>query len=61
LFIIVTRSFNQSDFQCNPEIERTLHRLRREAWRNSEENDLTLDSLFASNFDLEEEEVMVGN
>ena len=47
--------------QYDPEIERTLPRLKREARRNSEEHDLALDSLFASDFDLEEEEVMAGN
>ncbi|XP_038978588.1 uncharacterized protein LOC120108942, partial [Phoenix dactylifera] len=57
----VTRSSNQGDLQCDPEIERTLCRLRREARRNSEVNDLALDSLFASNSDLEEEEVMAEN
>jgi hypothetical protein len=57
----VTRSSNQGDFQYDPEIERTLFRLRREAWRNSEENDLALDFLYASNFDLKEEEIMAGN
>ncbi|KAF5476524.1 hypothetical protein F2P56_003271 [Juglans regia] len=59
--MIVTRSSNQGDFQCDPEIERTLCRLRKEARRNFEKNDLTLDSVFASNSDLEEEEVMAGN
>nr|XP_023895404.1 uncharacterized protein LOC112007302 [Quercus suber] len=57
----VTRSSNQGDLQYDPEIERTLRRLRKEARKNSEEQDLALDSLFASNFDLEEEEVMAGN
>ncbi|XP_062147736.1 uncharacterized protein LOC133856697 [Alnus glutinosa] len=57
----VTRSSNQSDFQYDPKIERTLCRLRREARRNSEENDLALDFLFASNSDLKEEEIMAGN
>jgi hypothetical protein len=57
----VTRSSNQGDFQYDPEIERTLCRLRREAQRNSEENDLALDFLFASDFDLEEEKIMAGN
>ena len=57
----VTRSSNQGDFQFDPEIERTLRRLRSKVRRNSEEHDLALDSLFASNFDLEEEEVMAGN
>ena len=57
----VTRSSNQGDLQYDLEIERTLCRLRREAKKNSEEHDLALDSLFASDFDLEEEEVMVGN
>ena len=57
----VTRSSNQSDFQYDPEIERTLCRLRREARRNSEENDLALDFLFASDSDLKEEEIMAGN
>jgi hypothetical protein len=47
----VTRSSNKSDFQYDPEIERTLCRLRREARRNSEENDLALDFLFASDSD----------
>ena len=59
--MIVTRSSNQGDFQCDPEIERTLCRLRREARRNSEKNNLALDSLFSSKSDLEEEKVMVGN
>ena len=57
----VTRSSNQGVLQYDPEIERTLRRLRRKVRRNSEEYDLALDSLFASNFDLEEEEVMAGN
>ncbi|XP_062155157.1 uncharacterized protein LOC133863203 [Alnus glutinosa] len=57
----VTRSSNQSDFQYDPEIERTLCRLRREARRNSEENDLALDFLFASDSDLKDEEIMAGN
>ena len=57
----VTRSSNQGVLQYDPEIERTLCRLRRKVRRNSEEYDLALDSLFASNFDLEEEEVMAGN
>ena len=47
--------------QYNPEIERTLRRLRREARKNSEEHNLALDSLFASDFDLEEDEVMAKN
>jgi hypothetical protein len=51
--MIVTRSSNQGDFQYDPEIERTLHKFRREAQRNSEENDLALDFLFASDSDLE--------
>ncbi|XP_059461891.1 uncharacterized protein LOC132190882 [Corylus avellana] len=59
--MIVTRSSNQGDLQYDPEIETTLCRLRKEARRNSEENDLALDSLFASDFDLEEEEIMAGN
>ena len=59
--MIVTRSSNQGDFQCDPEIERTLCRLKREARRNSEKNNLALDSLFSSKSDLEEEEVMAGN
>ena len=59
--MIVTRSSNQGDLQYDPEIERTLHRLRREAKKNYEEHNLALDSLFASDFDLEEEEVMVEN
>jgi hypothetical protein len=59
--MIVTRSSNQGDFQCDPEIERTLCRLRRETLRNSEENDLALDFLFASNSDLEKKEIMAGN
>ena len=57
----VTRSSNQGVLQYDPEIKRTLRRLRRKVRRNSEEHDLALDSLFASNSDLEEEEVMVGN
>ena len=57
----VTRSSNQGDLQYNPEIERTLRRLRRKVRRSSEKHDLTLDSLFASDSDLEEEEVMAGN
>jgi hypothetical protein len=59
--MIVTRSSNQGDFQYDPEIERTWRRFRREAWRNSEENDLALDFLFASDSDLEEEEIRAGN
>ena len=47
--------------QYNPEIERTLRRLRREARKNSKEHNLVLDSLFASDFDLEEDEVMAEN
>ena len=38
-----------------------MRRLRRKVWRNSEEHDLALDSLFASDFDLEEEEVIAEN
>ena len=57
----VTQSFNQGDLQYNPEIERTLCRLRKEARKNSEKQNLTLDSLFASDFDLEEKEVMAEN
>jgi hypothetical protein len=38
-----------------------LCRLRKEARRNSEENDLVLDFLFTSNSDLKEEEIMAGN
>jgi hypothetical protein len=58
--MIVTRSSNQGDFQYDPEIKRTLCRLR-EAWRNSEENHSALDFLFASDSDLKEEEIMAGN
>ena len=47
--------------QYDLEIERTLHRLRRKVRRSSEEHDLALDSLFASDSDLEKEEVMAGN
>ena len=47
--------------QYDPKIERTLRRLRREARKNSEEHNLALDSLFASDFDLEEDEVMAEN
>ena len=57
----VTWSSNQGDLQYNPEIERTLRRLRREARKNSKEHNLVLDSLFASDFDLEEDEVMAEN
>jgi hypothetical protein len=57
----VTRSSNQGEFQYDPEIERTLCRLRKEARRNSKENDLALDFLFSSNSDLKEEEIMAGN
>jgi hypothetical protein len=59
--MIVTRSSNQGDFQCDPKIEIILLRLRREARRNSKENDMALDSLFGSDSNLEEEEVMAGN
>ena len=38
-----------------------MRRLRRKVWRNSEEHNLALDSLFASDFDLEEDEVMAEN
>ena len=47
--------------QYDPKIERTLRRLRREARKNFEEHNLALDSLFASDFDLEEDEVMAEN
>ena len=47
--------------QYDLEIERTLRRLRRKVRRSSEEHNLALDSLFASNSDLEEEEVMARN
>ena len=57
----VTRSSNQGVLQYNPEIERTLRRLRMKVRRSSEEHDLALDSLFASDSDLEEEEVMARN
>ena len=57
----VTRSSNQGDLQFDLEIERTLRKLKREARKNSEEHNLALDSLFASDSDLEEEEVMAGN
>ena len=40
---------------------RTLRRLRREARKNSEEQNLALDSLFVSDFDLEKDEVMTEN
>jgi hypothetical protein len=59
--MIVTWSSNQGDFQYDLEIERTLCRLRKEARRNSEENDLALDFLFASDSNLKEEEIMAGN
>ena len=42
-------------------MDRTLCRLRREARKNSKEHNLAFDSLFASNFDLEEDDVMVEN
>ena len=57
----VTRSSNQGDLQYDPEIERTLCRLRREVRRSFEEHNLALDSLFASDFDLEKEEDMARN
>ena len=57
----VTRSSNQGDLQYDLEIKRTLRKLRREARKNFKEHNLTLDSLFASNFDLEEDEVMAEN
>ena len=57
----VTRSSNQGDFQFDPEIERTLRRLRRKVRRSSKEHDLALDSLFAIDFDLEEDKVMAEN
>ena len=47
--------------QYEPKIKRTLRRLRREARKNFEEHNLALDSLFASDFDLEEDEVMAEN
>ena len=61
MFMTITRSSNQGDLQYDPEIERTLRRLRREAKKNSEEHNLALDSLFASDSNLEEEEVIAGN
>ena len=57
----VTRSSNQGVLQYDPEIERTLRRLRRKVQRNFEEHDLALDSFFASDSDLEEEEAMARN
>ena len=57
----ITRSSNQGDLQYNLEIERTLRRLKREARKDSEEHNLALDSLFASDFELEEDEVMAKN
>ncbi|XP_068662874.1 uncharacterized protein [Aristolochia californica] len=57
----VSQSSNQGDLQCDPEIERTLSKLRREAQRNSKENNLALDSPIDSESYLEEEEVMAGN
>ena len=57
----VTRSSNQGDFQYDPEIERILCRIRKKVQRNSEVHNLALDSLFASDSDLEEEEVMARN
>ena len=49
----VTRSSNQGDLQYDLEIERT------KSWlKNSEEHNLALDSLYASDFDLEEDKVM---
>ena len=56
-----TRSSNQGVLQYDPEIERTLHKLRRKIRRNFEEHDLAVDSLFTSDSDLEEEEVMARN
>ena len=38
-----------------------MRRLRREARKNSEKHNLAHDSLFANDFDLEEEEVMARN
>ena len=51
----LTRSSNQDDLQYD------LCRLRREARKKFEEHNLALDSLFASNSDLEKEEVMARN
>ena len=59
--MIVTQSSNQGDLRYNLKIERTLHRLRREARKNSKEHNLVLDSLFASDSNLEEEKIMAGN
>ncbi|XP_068666492.1 uncharacterized protein [Aristolochia californica] len=59
--MVVSRSSNQSDLQFDPEIERTLRRLRRESQRNYEEKNLPLDSPFDRESYLEEEEVMAGN
>ena len=61
MFMIVTRFSNQGDLQYNLEIERTLRRLRREVRKNSKEHNLSLDSLFASDFDLEEDKFMAEN
>ena len=49
----VTQSSNQGDLQYDLEIKRTLRRLRWEARKNSKEHNLALDSLFASDSDLE--------
>ena len=56
-----TWSSNQGVLQYDPEIERTLCKLRGEARKSSEKNNLALDSLFSRDFDLEEEEVIAGN
>ena len=47
--------------QYDPEIERTLCRLRREAKKNFVEHNLALNSLFTSDFDLEADKVMAEN
>ncbi|XVF40212.1 hypothetical protein PTKIN_Ptkin01aG0093500 [Pterospermum kingtungense] len=54
----VTQSSNQSELKFDPKPERNFHGLIREVQLKSEENELALDLLFASDFDLKEEEVM---
>ena len=57
----MTRSSHLGDLTFNLELESTLHRLRKEARRISEESNLAFHSQFPSNSDLEEEDVMARN
>jgi hypothetical protein len=56
----VTRSTNQDYLQFDPEVERTFHRLRREAKLMFEEKDFCLDQLFVADTKVKEIKVMAN-